>query len=137
MADLPIDAPDGFKPFPDRIPAITFVGPFYYRSGEQGPTVGFRIQHHHTNSNGSIHGGLVMMLADFTLCSVALHGTREGCATISFNSEFIAPAMLGDWVEAHAEILRRTRTLVFARGIVKVADQHILNFSATVRRIQP
>ncbi|MBF2755197.1 MAG: PaaI family thioesterase [Gammaproteobacteria bacterium AqS3] len=132
----PINPPEGYKPFRDVIPAITHVGPFYYLSRDGQLRVGFRADDYHINASGSVHGGLMMMLADFTLCSLAIHGTDEGCATISFNSEFVAPAMHRQWVDASAEILRRTGSMVFLRGSVTGDGELALNFSGTVRRIR-
>lgn len=39
-------------------------------------------------------------------------------ATVSLNVDFVAGGRLGDWIEAVPEIVRKTRTLVFAKAQV-------------------
>lgn len=134
MSDNP---PDGFKAFPDRIPAVTHVGPYYYSSGDGVLRVGFRAQKHHCNLSGVVHGGMLMTLADFTLCSAAIHGTKEGCATITFNADFIGPGMMDAWIQAEARVLHRTGSMVFTQGTVTSNDGLALNFTGVVRRIRP
>jgi hypothetical protein len=44
--------------------------------------------------------------------------------------DFLAPARLGSWVQAQADILRTTRNLVFTQGLITADAQAALRVSA-------
>ena len=44
---------------------------------------------------------------------------RRFLPTVSLQLDFMASGKLGDWVEGEMQVLRTTRTLVFAQGLVK------------------
>ena len=57
-----------------------------------------RVQQHHCNSSKIVHGGLLMTLADLTMADAARDG-NGGWVTVSFNSQFVLSAELGDLLE--------------------------------------
>ena len=77
-----------------------------------------------------------MAFADYTVTMLALSGVKENCTTISFSSDFIAAARLGDWVEGEGEIVRRTGSMTFVRGSLRSGDEPVLTFQAVVRRLK-
>jgi uncharacterized protein (TIGR00369 family) len=116
--------------------AENFVGPFFFRVLEEGEIeTAFRLRPEHCNSHLTLHGGLSMMFADYTLCVTAIEGGQEGVVTVSCNSEFLAPARAGDLLIGRGHVVRKTRSLVFVRSELMVGDQIILTSSAVLKRV--
>lgn len=128
--------PEGYKSLTGISPAEDHIGPFYYQKGEQGLKLGFRAQPHNCNGIDTVHGGVLMAFADYAVTMLALSGVKENCTTISFSSDFIAAARLGDWVEAKGELVRRTGSMTFVNGRLFTGDAVILTFQAVVRRLK-
>jgi len=112
------------------------IGPFFFYMDGENPCTAFRVQAHNCNAHDSVHGGVLMTLADYTLCLGANGGTSESVATVSFNSEFVAPAYLDDLILGRAQVIRRGRSIVFCRCELAVGDQIVLVASAVIKRIQ-
>lgn len=76
------------------------------------------VQDFHLNSGGITHGGFIMSLMDSGLGTAVYRslGANTRIATISLDVKFIAPSNAGDVLLGSAEILRRTRSMVFVRG---------------------
>ena len=115
--------------------AEDYIGPFFFYIDGETPRTAFRIQEHHCNAHNSIHGGVLMAFADYTLCIGANMGESESVATVSCNNEFVAPAYQGDLLEAECVVVRRGKSLVFTRCEVRVVDKPILNSSGVIKRI--
>jgi acyl-coenzyme A thioesterase PaaI-like protein len=49
--------------------------------------------------------------------------------TVNLSSDFLAPARLGDWIEAHVTVQKRGARLAFASCHLTVADKCILRAS--------
>ena len=111
------------------------IGPFFFYIDGKTPHTAFRIQEHNCNAHDSIHGGVLMAFADYTLCIGANMGESESVATVSCSNEFVAPAYLGDLLEGECVVVRRGKSLVFARCELRVGDKPILNSSGVIKRI--
>ena len=131
--------PPGFELlYPDE-PFEVYVGPHYFRRDDDGLVGGFRAKLQHTNSGGAVHGGALSAFADSALTGFALQqmSPEEGwVATITLNCEFLAPANLGDWIECRGTVVKRTRSLVFARGEITVDRQPVLTCSSVLRIVK-
>jgi len=128
--------PEGYKQLAGVSPAEDDIGPFYYKKTESGLRMGFFAQHKNCNGLGTVHGGVLMCFADYAATMLALSGVRENCATISFTSDFMAGAKLGDWVEASGVVVKRTGSLTFLRGQLQVGEELVLSFQAVMRRLK-
>ena len=115
--------------------AEDYIGPFFFYIDGETPRTAFRIQEHHCNAHNSIHGGVLMAFADYTLCIGANMGESESVATVSCSNEFVAPAYQGDLLEAECVVVRRGKSLVFTRCEVRVGGKSILNSSGVIKRI--
>ncbi len=96
-------------------------GPLYARLDGERFQLGLRIEQQHTNPLGICHGGMLATFADMLLPCVILYEPgfeRRFLPTISLQVDFLAPAALGAWVQGQGEVLRRTRSMVFAQGLV-------------------
>ena len=115
--------------------AEDYIGPFFFHIDGKTPHTAFRIQEHNCNAHDSVHGGVLMAFADYTLCIGANMGESESVATVSCSNEFVAPAYLGDLLEGECVVVRRGKSLVFARCELRVGDKPILNSSGVIKRI--
>jgi acyl-coenzyme A thioesterase PaaI-like protein len=57
--------------------------------------------------------------------------------TISLQIDYLAPASLGAWVQGEADVLRVTRTMVFAQGVARVDDKPMMRVSGIFKIGQP
>jgi len=116
------DIPPGFKPIPVGGEFIAHNGPFYLRHEGGQVQMGFRVERRHTNPMGNCHGGMLATFCDMLLpiCTHRLRPEigRRFLPTINLQIDYLAPAPLGAWVQGEAQVLRVTRSLVFAQGLV-------------------
>ena len=82
---------------------------------------GLMTNDNHGNPNGVVHGGVMMAFADHGLSMIAWEAAeRTPCTTIQLNTHFLDAIHPGEFVELRAEVTRRTRGLVFVRGVIGV-----------------
>lgn len=112
------------------------IGPFFFYMEGENPRTAFRIQAQHCNAHDSVHGGVLMAFADYTLCLGANGGAQESVITVSCNNEFTAPAFMGDMVEGLCHVVKRGKSMVFVRCELRVKDAVILMSSAVVKRMR-
>ena len=75
--------------------------------------------------------------ADILISTAAQYQTdipRQFLPTISLQTDFLAPAPLGSWVQGEAEILKVTKNLVFSQGLVRADCRMVLRASGVFRR---
>ena len=142
---IPVDPPPGFKliDFQRGSPVINFnthAGPLYYKRGEKGTrdefVMGLRVQPYMCNPAGTLHGGMMMTVADLVggMGATFLAGIRgKFVPTVSMTFDFVAPAREGDWVEGRLELVRATRSLLFSHIYLTVGDTKILRASCIVK----
>jgi uncharacterized protein (TIGR00369 family) len=124
-------APDlaaaGWKPMPaSDYPAL--IGPFLARREGDGWRYGFVAEQRHLNKGGVVHGGMLVSFADDALGATVWEAVgRQPVTTVQLNTQFIAPVRLGELAEMRAEVLRRTRTVVFVRGVLEVGGRAVVH----------
>lgn len=117
-------------------PFETLIGPFAFRNVDGATYAAFQPRQEHLNGAGAVHGGCLMSFADFSLYAIAHSALGPFKAvTLTCNSEFLSPGGLDGLIEARGEVLRETRSLVFARGLVTQATRPVLAFSGTLKKI--
>jgi len=119
--------PPGFRRLPIGGEFIDANGPLYLLHEGDVVKLGFRVEARHTNPMGICHGGMMASFCDMLL-PVSIHRKsaevgRRFLPTVSLQIDYLAPAALGAWVEGEAEVLRATRSLVFAQGVVNADGQ--------------
>ncbi|MGE0714286.1 MAG: PaaI family thioesterase [Alphaproteobacteria bacterium] len=103
------------------------VGPFWTRRDEQGWAYGFLAGDRHVNPSGVVHGGMLMTLADQALSITVWEAAeRRPCVTVQLDTHFLSPVRPGDFVEARARVVRRTRSMVFVDGALAVNGDTVL-----------
>lgn len=117
----------GWRPLPGEGFAA-FIGPLWRRPGvgDAPPRFALLADERHTNHLGIVHGGMLMSFADSGLGITVweLIG-RQPCVTIQFGIQFLDAARPGDFIEADVEVLRRTASVVFVRGILRCGERRI------------
>jgi uncharacterized protein (TIGR00369 family) len=133
--------PDGFRPARMGGPFIALAGPLYarLRADPEGVRLlmGFRVEQRHCNPLGMCHGGMLATFADMLMPMAAMYqagGERRFLPTISLQMDYLAPAMLGAWVQGEAQILRTTRNLLFAQGLVSADGTPALRVSGVFKQ---
>ncbi|GAB1386980.1 hypothetical protein MASR1M59_21280 [Melaminivora sp.] len=98
-------------------------GPLYVRRDGAQLYFGLRVEQRHCNPMGVLHGGMMASFCDMLLPLTVLG--QEGpvknrfLPTISLQIDYLAPSPLGCWLEGRGELLRATRSMVFAQGLVR------------------
>lgn len=129
--------PADYQTDPGFDPAEDHIGPFYYRRTDGSMDCAFVADQRHCNTNGTVHGGVLMTFADYSLCMAATNGyDGESCVTVSFNSEFLASAEKDQVVSCIPRVNRVTGSMVFVTGEVKCQGELCLTFSAVVKRLR-
>lgn len=116
-----IDVPEGFQPVKIGGTFASHSGPLFARWTGEHMLLGFRVQAQHVNPADQCHGGMLSLFSDLLLSTAALYQTdmpRHFLPTVSLQTDFLASSPLGAWVDGKAEVLRTTRSLVFAQGLV-------------------
>lgn len=127
----------GYRVWEDDDPFENHVGPFLFKdNGDGSYQSAFVASGAHVNSAGSLHGGLLMTFADYSLFAIARDHLGDACVTIAFNSEFVAGAGAGDLIEASGEVVRNTRSLIFVSGKIFCDDRTLMNFSGILKKVK-
>ena len=123
----------------ERLPTRAFsaaIGPTF-ASGEPGArTVALPSNPDNANDHiGSVHGGVLMTFSDIAL-GVAVVDAIGGpnCATVQLQYQFAGAVPVGSLVTCEPEVVRRTRQLVFVRGIVK-ADGKVVGSTEGIFKV--
>lgn len=107
--------PAGFEPFGHAGEFIALVGPVFARGDGTERVLGLRIEERHRNAGGAAHGGLLATLIDFALGRpINSDEEVERAVTVSLTTDFLGPAAVGDWVQAHTEVEHLGGKLAFA-----------------------
>jgi uncharacterized protein (TIGR00369 family) len=100
------------------------VGPMWARRDGDVWVNGFRVIEKHLNFRRHVHGGMLATFADSVLGRATVNAIKpRPCATIQLNMHYVAPVMLGDFVEGRGEVIRVTRSLVFLVGRFTVGSR--------------
>jgi uncharacterized protein (TIGR00369 family) len=135
-----LDIPAGFRPLPTLGGFIASNGPLYLRHEGDSVQLGFRVERRHANPLGICHGGMLATFCDM-LVPISIHRknlevSRRFLPTISLQIDYLDPAPLGAWVEGEAQVLRTTRSFVFAQGMV-TADGEVCARVSGIFKIGP
>ncbi len=131
------EVPAGFRRFRSTTGFIGVNGPLYFV--HEGPLfkLGFRVEERHCNPMGICHGGMLATFADMLMPIGAITLVPElrqrFLPTVSLQVDFMASAKLGDWVEGEMQVLRTTRTMVFAQGLVTSGGEPAMRCSGVFK----
>lgn len=127
--------PAGFHPWePDRFYYGT-IGPLFLQNLGNKVVFGFRCGKKHVNAAKICHGGMLFTLMDIELGFNANieTGITGFLVTVNMTSDFLAPVKEGQWVEAHGDVVKQTRSLVFVEGRLTADGEAILRANAVLK----
>ena len=135
-----VPVPEGFEPGRFGGGFIAANGPLYLKKLDGAFVLGFRVEPRHCNMMGICHGGMMATFCDMLL-PIAAHALAPDLAqrflpTVSLQVDYLGPSKLGAWVQGEAQLLRRTRSLVFMQGLV-TADGDAVARASGVFKIGP
>ena len=123
--------PEGFEPLFRTSPVLDLIGPVYCRGKGPELVLGMRAQPKHCNARGTVHGGVLAMLADVALGYTMAFSSDPpaSLATASLNLDFTGSAKPDDWLETRVDIQRQGSRLAFANCYIWVGSQRIVRAS--------
>jgi acyl-coenzyme A thioesterase PaaI-like protein len=128
--------PEGYELINQTEHHIRHIGDGYHKRDEDGNLImAFWIKKENCNSAAVSHGGMLMSIADYSLASASMPSRDKYVATISFRSEFIAPAKIHSLAEVHTTVTKTTKSLVFGEGKIFCAGEIVYSFSGVVKKI--
>ena len=124
--------PDGFAPL-ESSPFGERIGPLYLNPRGPVPALGLRVEAHHANRGGRVHGGVLMTLADIALSRAVRAQLPSGATmwTADLQIAFLHGAAEGEWVEALPNVDRLGRSLVHASCALRAGERELAKALAT------
>lgn len=126
-----------------RLLAVRFsaaLGPTWSIVREGVLTVALQAQEHLGNDNlGIVHGGAMMTFADIALgCAVGLaNDFRPNFVTSQLSIQLVAAGRVGQLITCNPEIVRKTRSLVFVRGLFEADGKVLASADGIFSMLQP
>ena len=123
--------PAGFTPW---YPSSQFMrhlndlGPFYRRKADN--VLGLRVTTAHGNMHGMAHGGFLATFADSALGLVISEDAHVSVVTAPMSVEFLNAVNPGDWLEAHVQIDKQGKRLIYATCLLQVEGRVMLKANA-------
>ena len=129
------DIPPGFHPYYRDDLFYHSVGPMYVRYMGGKMTFGLRVAEKHCNAAMIAHGGVLATLMDMQVgvSSCVELDVTAFVPTVNLTCDFLAPAKIGDWVEAHSKVVHRTKRMIFSHGVLEVDGKAILRGNGIVK----
>lgn len=123
--------PPGFEPFTRPSPLIDPWRPLYMRSEIDRVVLGLFIHGPHTNSRGTVHGGLVAALADQAMgmsCAARLKARGVAVTTLwtsSLTIDYLDAGRPGQWLAFDTAFCRPGRTICHAEADITADGETI------------
>jgi acyl-coenzyme A thioesterase PaaI-like protein len=104
------------------------VGPFYSSrdTSTNIEVMAFRVEEHHANGMNNCHGGMLMSFADMAWGRVISNQREVGWVTVRLVTDFISPALMGDWVEGTSEIIAEDGDIFTVAGRFWSGDRMLM-----------
>ena len=124
----------GYRPFEHGGGYIALSGPYHWKRDEAGVfQYGFQSDHRHGNPNGVLHGAAILAFVDTFFGHAVVAATGRKCATIALNTQFVAGAPTGGWIDGGARLRKVTRTMAFLDGEASAGGTLLLTATAIFR----
>jgi uncharacterized protein (TIGR00369 family) len=130
--DLSADPPEGFRLLPTGGGFNCLFGAVYGCVIEDRLVLGFRVSPRHLNPHNTCHGGVLATFADMMAYAAQWEAglLYTLTPTISLSTDFLAPALLGQWIRGDTELVKSTRTMLFTQSIIRADETSILRCNA-------
>lgn len=127
--------PGNFEPIVSSSPFGWENGPIFEQANDDGWVRGFRVAEKHSNAAGICHGGMLMTFADILLSRAVLDVVAPPFVTVRLVSDFMGPAMMGDWVEGKANVVGVEDGMVSLTGQIYTEGTPVLSVSALFKKL--
>lgn len=113
------------------------IGPFYQRPSDTLMQRAMLIEQQHLNPEGVAHGGALMSFMDFVMYRAIGDdiGHKIQFASININTQFLSAAKRQDLILGEGNIVRKTRSVIFAQGSIRVENTLIMSASGIYKII--
>lgn len=114
--------PPGFEPFTRESPLLSPWRPLFVCARPDRLIIGVQVREPHTNSRGTVHGGLFAALADQAMgmsCGVRLRAEGvnvQNLWTTSMTIDYLGVARPGQWLAFDTTFAQTGRTLCHAEA---------------------
>ena len=113
---------------------IDAAGPLWTRKEDGSFGYGVLVEARHLNPGGIVHGGMLGTLMDHAISTVAWEASgRQRCVTLQLDTQFLAPARTGDFVEARGKVVHRTNSTLFMQGLLTVNGEPVASAQAIMK----
>ncbi|MBK3810114.1 PaaI family thioesterase [Paraburkholderia aspalathi] len=113
------------------------IGPLWSRTEQGILAFGVIAKEVHLNPARLVHGGMLATLLDQVISTAAWQvAGRLPCVTIQLDTQFLSSVKAGDFVEARADVIKKTREMVFARGELTVSTTIVATGNAVLKILQ-
>jgi uncharacterized protein (TIGR00369 family) len=111
------------------------VGSIWMKGRGEDLIVGMLSNERHANENmGTVHGGVLRTIADIAFgCATTAAIGGFNCATVQLQLHFVASPATGDFITCRPEVVRRTKVLVFLRGLLTAEDRIVASADGMFR----
>ncbi len=136
LNDIPDEPPEGFTALPTGTGFNQYIGPLYGKVIDGTLRLGMRIGRRHINPHQTCHGGILASFADMQLYVSQQKEPELRHAlmpTINMTLDYLAPVVVGDWLEGHTSILRVTKVVLFQQTLAMVGDNPVFRSSCVYR----
>jgi len=125
--------PEGFEQMPRGFGFIDCLQPLYRRVEGRSGSIGLVVEHHHANSRGVCHGGVLATLADIAAAmGVGLaRGAADAAPTLNLALDFISSARVGQWLQADTQQVTVKRRIGFCSGVISTREILVARFNGT------
>ena len=131
-----INKMNDFKTWHVKEPFEDHVGPFYYKIENGKPIAAFEYKDYHTNSIGSLHGGMIMSFTDYALFIIGhKHTSVSNYVTISCSTDFLKASFKKGLVFSSGDIVKVTNSLLFLKGKIFNDEGVIASFNGVLKKI--
>lgn len=128
---------DGWEKYADD-GFIGLVGPLWQRTENGVIRYALLTEHKHHNRRGFVQGGVLATLADRAMGMTAWHSNNQASqTTIKLELQYVAAAKIGDFVEVRCKVDRVTRSLIFMRADLLVADHLVATADGIWKVLEP
>lgn len=113
---------------------IGLAGPLWTRREGEGWAYGLLAGEQHLNPAGVVHGGALVTLLDHAISTVAWEAAeRAACVTLQLDTHFAGAVRAGQFAQARAEVVQRSKSMLFMRGTVVVEGELVLAGQAIMK----
>jgi acyl-coenzyme A thioesterase PaaI-like protein len=115
----------GWEPYTDE-GFIGLIGPFWTRKHGDTYLFAFLAAPKHHNRRGVVQGGMLMTFADRSMGMTCWYANeKKPQATVHLDVHFVDAVQIGEFVEMHCKVVRRTRSLIFMSGELRVGTRAV------------